>query len=210
VFTRLLSQPSRTPPREQQPKPSLAALATLIALTRAYPDRFVATLRSGIGRAAVQRFTEIYSRPTLTWEQLEFLRQRTSLPILLKGILHPDDASRAIDAGMDGIVVSNHGGRQVDGAIAALDALPGIVDAVGDQVDVLFDSGIRTGADIVKALALGARAVLIGRPFVYGLALGGEDGVRHVLRCLLADLDLTLALSGHRRPADLSAADLCR
>jgi lactate 2-monooxygenase len=107
-------------------------------------------------------------------------------------------------------VVSNHGGRQVDGAVASLDVLPAIVDAVGDRVDVLFDSGIRTGADIVKALALGARAVMIGRPFVYGLALGGQDGVRHVLRCLLADLDLTLALSGHRTPGELSPADLSR
>jgi len=133
---------------------------------------------------------------------LAFLREHWSGPIALKGILHPDDARRAADAGMDAVVVSNHGGRQVDGAIAALDALPGVVDAVGDRIEVLFDSGIRTGADVVKALALGARSVLLGRPYVYGLALAGEDGVRHVLRCLLAELELTLALSGVTRPSD--------
>jgi isopentenyl diphosphate isomerase/L-lactate dehydrogenase-like FMN-dependent dehydrogenase len=105
---------------------------------------------------------------------------------------------------MQGVIVSNHGGRQVDGAVAALDALPEIAAAVGDRVAVLFDSGIRTGADIVKALALGAQAILLGRPYVYGLAHDGEAGVRHVLRSVLADLDLTLGLSGHRRPAELT------
>ena len=126
---------------------------------------------------------------------------------MLKGILHPDDARHAVDAGMDGLIVSNHGGRQVDGAIAALDALPPVVAAAGD-LPVLFDSGIRTGADIVKALALGARAVLIGRPFAYGLAHGGESGVRHVLRSLLADFDLTVGLSGHRSIAELGPETL--
>src|SRR4029079_13539456 len=100
-------------------------------------------------------------------------------------------------AGIEGIVVSNHGGRQVDGAIASLDALPPIVEAVGDRVEVLFDSGVRTGSDVIKAVALGAKAVLVGRPWVYGLALGGYDGVRHVLRSLLAERDLSLALAGH-------------
>jgi lactate 2-monooxygenase len=160
--------------------------------------------------AALMRWLPMFTGTDHTWENVAFLREHWDGPIALKGIQHVEDAQRAVDAGVEGVIVSNHGGRQVDGAIGSLDALPAIVAEVGDQVDVLFDSGIRTGADIVKALALGARAVLIGRPFVYGLALGGEDGVRHVLRCLLADLDLTLALSGHRRPADLSAADLCR
>jgi isopentenyl diphosphate isomerase/L-lactate dehydrogenase-like FMN-dependent dehydrogenase len=168
----------------------------------AYPGPRLAGIRSGLARAAVRRFVETYSRPSLSWDDLAFLRQRTKLPILLKGILHPADALAAIEHGMSGIVVSNHGGRQVDGAIAALDALPGVVDAVGDRIEVLLDSGIRTGADVVKALALGARSVLLGRPYVYGLALAGEDGVRHVLRCLLAELELTLALSGVTRPSD--------
>jgi isopentenyl diphosphate isomerase/L-lactate dehydrogenase-like FMN-dependent dehydrogenase len=144
------------------------------------------------------------------WDQLPFLREHWDGPIVLKGIQHVDDARRAHDAGMDGIVVSNHGGRQVDGAVGSLDLLPEIVAAVGDRLTVLFDSGIRTGADIVKALALGAKAVLLGRPYVYGLALDGQDGVRHAVRSVLADLDLTLGLSGNRTPAELSPANLRR
>jgi L-lactate dehydrogenase (cytochrome) len=144
------------------------------------------------------------------WDQLPFLREHWDGPIVLKGIQHVDDARRAAEAGMDGIVVSNHGGRQVDGAVAALDVLPEIAAAVGDRLDVLFDSGVRTGADVLKALALGAKAVLLGRPYVYGLALGGEDGVRHAVRGILADLDLTLGLSGNRTLADLSPDTLRR
>jgi lactate 2-monooxygenase len=208
VFTRLISEPGPKPPPEQQPRPSLSALGTLIALTRAYPGSFVQTLRSGIGRAAVQRFIEIYSRPTLTWEHLGFLRERTNLPILLKGILHPDDAARAIDAGMDGIVVSNHGGRQVDGSIATLEALPAVIGAVVGRVPVLMDSGIRGGADIFKALALGASAVLIGRPYVYGLALAGRTGVREVIQNLAVDFELTMGLAGCRTTADIDAEAL--
>jgi len=114
----------------------------------------------------------------------------------LKGILHPDDATRAIGAGFDGIVVSNHGGRQLDGAIPTLEALPAIVEAVAERIPILLDSGIRMGSDVLKALALGASAVLVGRPYVYGLAIAGEAGVREVLRNLAADFDLTLGLSG--------------
>ena len=166
--------------------------------------------RAGLARppeedlqAAVLHWVPMFTGTDKSWDRLPFLREHWSGPIVLKGILHPDDARRAADAGMDGIVVSNHGGRQVDGAIAALDALPAVVDAVGDRIEVLFDSGIRTGADVVKALALGAKAVLVGRPFAYGLAHGGEAGVRHVLRSLLADLDLTVGLSGCRTLSDL-------
>lgn len=160
--------------------------------------------------AAVKKFTEIYTNPALTWDKLSFLRQRTKLPILLKGILHPDDARLALEHGIDGLIVSNHGGRQVDGAIGALDALPAVVDAVGDQIPVLFDSGIRGGADLFKALALGARAVCLGRPYAYGLALAGADGVAEVLRNLLADFELTMALSGYRSVAELNRACLVR
>jgi len=156
-------------------------------------------------QAAVGRWAMVFSNPTLTWERLAFLREHTSLPIVLKGILHPDDARAALDHGVDALIVSNHGGRQVDGAIATLDALPGIVDAVPDDYPVLFDSGIRCGADAFKALALGARAVLLGRAYVWGLAVGGEDGVRDVLRNFLAELDLTFALTGHRSPGELTA-----
>lgn len=153
--------------------------------------------------AAIAHWAKIFSDPGVTWDDLRFLRENTRLPLVLKGILHPDDARRAVDLGMDGIIVSNHGGRQVDGAVAALDALPNVAAAAG-SMPVLFDSGIRTGADIVKALALGAKAILLGRPYVYGLALGGEAGVTAVLRALLADLDLNMALSGNARLDQLS------
>jgi isopentenyl diphosphate isomerase/L-lactate dehydrogenase-like FMN-dependent dehydrogenase len=154
--------------------------------------------------AAVRLWAPTFTGTDKSWDRLPFLREHWSGPIVLKGILHPDDARRAADAAVDGIVVSNHGGRQVDGSIAALDALPDVAAAVGDRIEVLFDSGIRTGADIVKALALGARAVLIGRPVAYGLAHDGEVGVRHVLRSLLADFDLTLGLCGYKAPANLT------
>ncbi len=158
--------------------------------------------------AAVMKVARLFANPSLSWDDLAFARDHTRLPILLKGILDPDDARRAVDHGVDGVVVSNHGGRQVDGAVAALDALPRVSDAVGDRIPVLFDSGIRRGAELFKALALGARACLVGRPYVYGLAIGGEDGVREVLLNLLADFDLTLALSGCRSVAEVGRGRL--
>lgn len=147
---------------------------------------------------AILTFARIFSHPDLTWDDLAFLKENTRLPILLKGILHPEDARRAAEAGVAGVIVSNHGGRQLDGAIAALDALPAVVDAVGDRLLVLFDSGIRRAADVLKAIALGAQAVLLGRPYACGLAVGGEAGVRFVLENLLAELDLALGLVGCR------------
>jgi isopentenyl diphosphate isomerase/L-lactate dehydrogenase-like FMN-dependent dehydrogenase len=141
-------------------------------------------------------FAQVFSDPSRTWPDLEQMRQWTRLPILVKGVLHPDDARQAVDHGAAGVIVSNHGGRQLDGAIAALDALPRVVEAVGDRTTVLFDSGIRRGSDVLKAIALGARAVLLGRPYAYGLAVAGESGVREVLLNLIADLDLTLGLAG--------------
>jgi lactate 2-monooxygenase len=160
--------------------------------------------------AAVGQFLMQFTNPGLTWDDLDFLRSRTTLPIALKGILHPDDARAAVHHGVDAVVVSNHGGRQVDGAIASLDALPAIVDAVGGELQVLLDSGIRGGADVVKALALGADAVLLGRPYLWGLAADGEAGVLAVLRGMLAELDLTIGLTGHRRPSELSPRLLTR
>ncbi len=154
--------------------------------------------------AAILRWATTFGDPSLSWDDLAFLRDYWDGPILLKGIQHPDDAWRAVDAGMDGVVVSNHGGRQVDGAIGSLDALPGVVGAVGDRTTVLFDSGIRTGPDVIKALALGAQAVLLARPYAYGLALAGEAGVRHVIRCLLAELEIAMALTGTTSPAELT------
>jgi len=154
---------------------------------------------------AVRKFARVFSNPSLTWTDLQWLRKQTKLPIILKGILHPDDARTALRFGVDGIIVSNHGGRQVDGATAALDALPSIARAVGSRTTLLFDSGIRRGADVIKALALGAKAVLFGRPYVWGLAVGGEQGVRHVLENFIADIDLTLGLSGYSSFAQLNA-----
>jgi lactate 2-monooxygenase len=175
---------------------TLSALATLWDLVGAYPGPRLRNVRSGEALAAVRRFVETYSRPSLSWDDLAFLRERTRLPILLKGVLTAADAVAAIEHGMDGVFVSNHGGRQVDGAIASLDALPSIVEAVAGRVPVLLDSGVRSGADAVRALALGATAVGLGRPYVWGLAVAGEDGVRETIRNLRADFDLTLGLSG--------------
>ena len=205
VFRRLIEEDPSFGTPDEEPKPNLQALRTLIQVARAYPDGLVRGLRTGLARAAVQRFVRIYSRPSLTWDDLPFLRERTKLPILLKGVLHPDDARWAIDAGMDGVVVSNHGGRQVDGSIATVEALPGVVDAVDGRVPVVLDSGVRGGADVFRALALGANAVLLGRPYVYGLGIAGQEGVEEVIRNFVADFDLTLGLAGCRSVDEISS-----
>jgi isopentenyl diphosphate isomerase/L-lactate dehydrogenase-like FMN-dependent dehydrogenase len=160
--------------------------------------------------AAVGHYLGVYVNPSLTWDDLERLRSWTSLPILVKGILHPDDAAEARERGVDGIVVSNHGGRQVDGAIASIDALGPIADEVGSDLAILLDSGVRSGSDAFRALALGADAVLLGRPWLWGLALAGEAGVEEVLRRFLAELDLTMALTGYTRPSELGPEALHR
>jgi lactate 2-monooxygenase len=153
--------------------------------------------------AAAVTFTQIFSDPGLDWKRIAKIRSWTKLPVILKGIMRADDAAKAVSEGYDGILVSNHGGRQVDGGIGALDALPRVVAAVKGRVPVLLDSGVRCGADVFKALALGAKAVCVGRPYVYGLALGGEQGVGTVMEYLLAELDLTMALNGCRTPTDV-------
>ena len=158
--------------------------------------------------AAAERYLQVFSDLSRTWKDLKFLRDNTDLPLLVKGIQHPEDARRAVDQGVDGIVVSNHGGRQVDGSVGTLEVLPAVVDAVRDRVPVLFDGGIRRGADVFKAVALGARAVLVGRPVLWALAAGGREGVREYLLNLAADLDLTFALAGKSRLADVSRGDL--
>jgi isopentenyl diphosphate isomerase/L-lactate dehydrogenase-like FMN-dependent dehydrogenase len=145
----------------------------------------------------------LFSNLGLTWGDLEWLRGRTELPILVKGVLTAEDARIALEHGVDGIVVSNHGGRQVDGAVAALDALVEVREALGDDATILMDSGIRSGADVLKAVALGADAVLLGRPYAYGLAVGGQAGVEAVIRQLAAEIDLTLALIGARAVTEL-------
>lgn len=159
-------------------------------------------------QGAVLRWVQVFGNP-LTWDDLPWLRSLTELPLIVKGICHPDDARRARDGGVDGIYCSNHGGRQANGGLPALDCLPKVVEAA-DGLPVLFDSGIRSGADIVKACALGATAVGIGRPYAYGLALGGVDGIVHVLRTLLAEADLIMAVDGYPSLADLSPDALRR
>ncbi|MEG8024249.1 alpha-hydroxy-acid oxidizing protein [Sphingomonas aurantiaca] len=154
--------------------------------------------------AAVQQWSGVFGK-VLTWADMPWLRSLTKLPLVLKGICHPDDARRAIDAGADAIYCSNHGGRQANGGIAAIDMLPAVVAASG-RTPVLFDSGIRSGTDMVKALALGATAVGVGRPYAYGLALGGAEGAAHVLKCLLAEADLLMAVNGYPTIADVRAA----
>jgi isopentenyl diphosphate isomerase/L-lactate dehydrogenase-like FMN-dependent dehydrogenase len=204
------SRPDEPGAASMRPPLRLQTILTALAQKAAFPGGLMRNLTSGAPRAAVQRFVATYSRPSLTWDQLPFLRQHTKLPIVLKGVLHPDDARRALDAGVDGIVVSNHGGRQIDGEIGALDALPGVADLVAGRVPVLFDSGIRGGADVFKALALGARAVLLGRPYVYGLACGGQAGVEEVVGNLLGEFELTLSLAGCRGVGEISPASLQR
>jgi len=157
--------------------------------------------------AAVQ-FTQVFSDPGLDWARIAKIRSWTKLPVILKGVMRADDATKAVSEGYDGILVSNHGGRQVDGGIGTLDALPGIVAAANGKIPVLLDSGIRCGADVFKALALGASAACIGRPYVYGLALCGEEGVHTVMEHLLADLDITMALNGCRTPREITRANL--
>jgi lactate 2-monooxygenase len=187
-----------------------SAVATLVQMARAHPGRFRDTITSDAPVAAVRRFIRTFSKASLDWDDVAFLREHTDLPLLLKGVEHPDDARRARDLGVDGVIVSNHGGRQIDGAIGALDALPGVADAVGDDLTVLFDSGVRCGADVFTALALGARAVCLGRPYVHGLAVAGGRGVAEVIANVLSDLELTMALSGCSEIADITAARLVR
>jgi isopentenyl diphosphate isomerase/L-lactate dehydrogenase-like FMN-dependent dehydrogenase len=155
-------------------------------------------------RAAGAAMVGMFSNLGLRWDDLAWLRELTRLPLLAKGVLRADDARRVLDTGFQGVIVSNHGGRQVDGAVAALDALVEVRDALGANAMVLMDSGIRRGADVIKALALGANAVLFGRPYVYGLAVAGQAGVERVIRNLMAEIDLTLALVGGR---DVRALD---
>jgi isopentenyl diphosphate isomerase/L-lactate dehydrogenase-like FMN-dependent dehydrogenase len=154
--------------------------------------------------AAIQEWAKVFGNP-LRWQDLKWLRSLTTLPILLKGILHPDDVRKARDHGIDGIYCSNHGGRQANGGFPTLEALPAVVEAAAGM-PVLFDSGVRSGADIAKALALGATAVGVGRPYVYALAVGGVDGLVSQLHALLAELDLLMAVDGYPSIADLRAA----
>ena len=211
VFSEGLAR-ARTEPMTDPVKPpmNLFSLGARWQQIRHYPGSLFSNLRSGAPQAAVRKFLNIYSRASLTWKDLGWLREHTRLPILLKGILSAEDARLAIEHDVSGIIVSNHGGRQVDGAVAAIDALPAVVKVAQGRLPVLFDSGIRSGSDIFKALALGASAVCLGRPYVYGLALAGEQGVREVIQNILAEFDLTMALAGCATLEDVANATLQR
>ncbi len=201
VFQKLMDEPA---PLSKQ-NVTWQSVKGLMEMTKKYPGKnFFSKLKSGRPVKAVQKFVSLYSNPALTWGDLKFLKTITKLPLLLKGILHADDARKAIDYGMNGIIVSNHGGRQVDGSISTMEALPSIVEAVNGKIPVLMDSGIRGGADIFKALALGAKAVCLGRPYVYGLAIAGEAGVKEVLQNLMTDFEITMALAGCASISEIS------
>jgi isopentenyl diphosphate isomerase/L-lactate dehydrogenase-like FMN-dependent dehydrogenase len=159
---------------------------------------------------AARHLVDLFTDPGHDWDDFEALCGRTDLPVLVKGLVHPDDAVRAVEAGADGVVVSNHGGRQLDGSVGALDALPAVAEAVGDEALLVFDSGVRNGADVLRALALGADLVGLGRPYLYGLTLGGEEGVRAVLKNVRADLDLSLGLCGYADVSDVDRAAVVR
>ncbi|HUF65352.1 MAG TPA: lactate 2-monooxygenase [Gemmatimonadaceae bacterium] len=208
VFRASLSSPLEAAAPVGPGRVNLALLRVIARLYRRYPGSLAEKVRFGTPRRAVQRFLTSYSRPWLNWTDLSPLRDATRLPILVKGIQHADDARLALEYGVDGVIVSNHGGRQVDGAIASLAALPGVTAAVDGRIPVLFDSGIRCGADIFKALALGATAVCIGRPYVYGLAIAGEEGVREVIENLCAELDITAGLAGCATRDDINRGRL--
>ena len=208
VFARMVAERSAAPAASPRVSQIPALIRSLARMSKNAPGRPVANLADA--RAAVQTFLETYSRPSLTWSDLPRLRAMTSLPIVLKGIQRPDDARRAIEAGVDGIIVSTHGGRQVDGGRGALDSLPGVVEAVAGALPVLMDSGIRGGADIVKAVALGATAVCLGRPYALALGLAGRAGVSEVIANVLAEFDLTLGLCGYSSVADVGPDALVR
>lgn len=205
VFQRLMDQPVEEAPDKAKATKNLTAVRNVLKVIRSYPEgNLIHRLTSGRPLAAVKKFISIYTNPAISWEDLSFLREHTKLPIILKGILHPDDALKAIDHGADGIMVSNHGGRQVDGAVSTARVLPEIVRVVNKQSRIFVDSGIRSGADVFKALALGADAVGIGRPYAYALAIAGEAGVNELISNYKADFDLCMALTGCSGLSDIN------
>jgi len=214
VFAGLVRERAARGPSGARPKVTPALLRSALAIARSgartpLVDGGVRdALRSPLPRAAIETFLDVFANPALQWDDLARLREWTDLPVLLKGVMHPDDATHALDHGADGVVVSNHGGRQIDGAVATLDALPAVAERVGGRAPIVLDSGVRGGADAFRALALGATAVGIGRPYAYGLAVAGEDGVREVVRNHVAELDVTMALAGCRSVSEIGLESL--
>lgn len=210
VFRELVEERVATPKDAEGPAVKVNAKAIKAALAIARNGSpltgggTLAGMRSPLPRAAVETFLDVFSTPALVWEDLAKARKWTNLPIILKGIVHPDDATRAVDLGLDGVWVSNHGGRQINRSVPTLAALPAIAERIAGRVPIVFDSGIRGGADAVIALALGATVVALGRPYAYGLGLAGETGVYEVIRNVLAELDITLGLAGLTSLAELN------
>jgi lactate 2-monooxygenase len=208
VFQRLLDEPEKETDTPLKPKMNLKTVKFIYELMSNYPGNFFNNLKTQRPMKAVKKFINIYSRPSLTWDDLAFLRKITKLPILLKGILHEADAQKALDFGIDGLIVSNHGGRQVDGSISSIMALPKIAKVINQQIPILMDSGIRGGADIFKAINLGATAVCIGRPYVYGLAIDGQKGVEDIIKNYWADFEFTMALAGCKNIEEVRNSDV--
>jgi len=204
VFLKLMNEPLEEDPNQPKRKLTPETISSIYQLMKSFPGGFFKNLKTKDPVKAVRKFINIYSRPSLTWNDLAFLRKQTKLPIVLKGILHPADAQEAIARGIDGIIVSNHGGRQVDGAVSTIEMLPSIVDVVKGKIPVIIDSGIRGGADVFKALAIGATAVCFGRPYVYGLAIDGAAGVSAVIKNMIADFELTMGLAGCKSIAEVN------
>lgn len=205
VFNRMIQIPVPTGP---SPKNNARSMAAGLSLMRRYPGNTLKHLVTGIPLKAIRKFTETYTNPSLNWEDLRYLRGLTGLPILLKGILHPSDAQKAMDYGMDGIIVSNHGGRQIDNAIPSLVALPQIAEVVKGKIPVILDSGVRSGADAFVAIALGAKAVCIGRPYVYALAVAGQEGVKCLIQNWTSEFELTMRLAGCRNVYEINSSFL--
>jgi lactate 2-monooxygenase len=210
VFNSLLDELIRSAEKSKKPSITLKTLATVLIMSYRYPGSFFTNLNTLRAVKAISLFSQLLSKPGLSWEDLVALKKSTKLPIIVKGIIHPEDAKLALKHGLNGIVVSNHGGRQLASCLPTVDALPDIASAVKGKLPILFDSGIQNGDDIFKAIALGADAVLIGRPFMYALAIAGESGLRELLQNLKTEFELLMILSGCTQLADITADRLKR
>lgn len=204
VFLKLLEEHMNSKPESVVSGINFTLIKNIITMAWNFPGSFWSNLITRRPVYAINLITSLWSSESFSWEGIVKLRKLTKLPILIKGIQHPDDARLAVKHGFDGIIVSNHGGRQLSGGITTIDALPAIAEAVESKIPILLDSGIRGGADIFKAIALGANAVLIGRPYLFALTLAGEEGVKELLQNLKAEFDITMALTGCATVKDIT------
>ncbi|HZV69410.1 MAG TPA: alpha-hydroxy-acid oxidizing protein [Saprospiraceae bacterium] len=188
-----------------KPPLSLSLIKSLISLNSRMPGGFISNLTSKKAMKSVRKFTSVFNNPGMNWDDIALIRSWTKMPVYLKGIIRSDDAMKAVDAGVDGIIISNHGGRQIDGSVSTAEVLPGIVDVVNDKLEVWMDSGIRTGSDVFKCIALGAKGVMIGRPYAFALACGGTKGVIDCISNIMAELELIMALSGCKTLSEINA-----